>query len=166
MNAKSLFLAPLFVVALVTPVSAQSSVNGTSTITIQQVLYLAVSNTAVAFPVPTAANFNTGNVAASSAASVVSHAGNVTHSVKITAGAANMTATDVANVKPASDLEWSMDSGTNWTGVSTTAQSVRTSIAKGQHNSAATVQYRMQLDYSTDAPDTYTLPFTYTVVAG
>jgi hypothetical protein len=130
------------------PVLAQTSQNATATITIVETLYVSVTNTTVTFNTPTSAQFLAGNIGASSGASVLDHGGNVTHTVQLQSSSANMVATidPVNNIKPASDLQ-------------------RTSIAKGNYPAAATVTYRMLLNFA-NAPDTYTLNFTYTVVAG
>jgi hypothetical protein len=149
------------------PVLAQTSQNATATITIVETLYVSVTNTTVTFNTPTSAQFLAGNIGASSGASVLDHGGNVTHTVQLQSSSANMVATidPVNNIKPASDLQWSSNGGTSWNSLSTTAANLRTSIAKGNYPAAATVTYRMLLNFA-NAPDTYTLNFTYTVVAG
>ena len=144
--------------------AAQTSADVTATITIPQVLFISVDNTSVTFNQPTAADFNAGSIAANNA-TVVTHRGNIVHDVDIQTAATNMTAAsgDPTHVKPATDLQWSTD-GSTWTGVSTTAAKVVDDAPRGSGN--VTVQYRMLLDYATDAPDTYSLTFTYTVIAG
>lgn len=144
------------------PATAQSQANATASIDIPQVLYVEVTNTSVTFPQPTASDFNTGHVSAD-VSSDITHRGNVAHDVTISADASNFTGG--SGSKPASDLEWSADGGSSWNSLSTTAANVVTGASAGQHNSAETVDYRMLLDYSTDAPDSYTLDLTYSVVA-
>lgn len=150
-------------------VAAQTTANGTATITIGQVLYINVTNTAVTFPNPTGADYaaTPAAVTATSGQSVIDHAGNITHDVEIASSADFFDAINVANdgMKPSTHLEWSSDGGTSWTGVSTAPVDVVTAAAAGLYTGAATIDYRMLLDHTTDAPDTYTLDFTYTVVA-
>ncbi len=143
--------------------AAQTTATATSSITIGQVLYIGLATGNPTFSSPTAADFNAGEITSSTSATVT-HAGNVTHTVTIKADAANMTASvdPVNDIKPASDLQW--DAGSGWGSVSTSGADVVTSAPKGV--GTATVNYKMLLDYSTDAPDTYTLGITYTVVAG
>jgi hypothetical protein len=151
--------------ALLLPVGfahGQTSVNANVTITIPQVLSISVDETSITFPAVAASDFETGWIAASQA-SVVTHRGNIVHDVEIAAGAATMTPTSGTYNKPASDFEWSVDGGSTFFGISTAVADVVTAAPVGAGNQ--TVNYRMLLDYLNDEPDTYTLGFTYTVVA-
>ncbi len=154
----------LFALLAVTPTSAaaQAQANANATIDIPQVLYIEVTNTTISFPQPTAADFNNGDVAAD-VSSDITHRGNVAHDVTISADASNFSGG--SGSKPASDMKWSADGGSNWNDLTTTGTNVVTGASAGQHNSAETIDYRMVLDYSTDSPDTYTLNLTYSVVA-
>lgn len=147
---------------------ASAQVNATASITIPTLLQITVDQTAVTFPQPTLADYTTGNVA-SAVTSTVSTRGNVSHDVMITADAGVMTfaaSTGAADPnKPAADLQWSGDTGTTWNSLSTTAGLVADALARGTNAAAAAVTYRMLLDEATDEPGTYSLGFTYTVVA-
>lgn len=143
------------------PAPAQASASATATIDIPQVLYIEVTNTSVTFPQPTAADFNTGHVAAD-VSSDLTYRGNVAHDVTVSADAQNFSGG--SGSKPATDLQWSTDGGSNWNGLTTTATDVVTGASRGQHDSGQTVDYRMLLDYSTDSPATYSLDLTYSVV--
>lgn len=141
---------------------AVSSRTGTAQITIPTLLHIDVSNLAVSFGSPTFDDFDAGLIAATSGASVIDTRGNVVHDVTIVADAAAFTG---PYTKPASDLQWSIDGGTSWTSLSTTATDVATAVARGTNASVATVDYQLLLDAALDVPGTYSLDFTYTVVA-
>ncbi len=160
-------LLTIAVVAIVTyapRARAQTTVNATATITIPQVLFISVDETNITFPQPGSTEFDAGLIGANEA-STVTHKGNIVHDVELKADAANFTALDdpVNNIKAAADFQWSNDGGTNFTSISTTAADVVTAAPKGIGNQ--TVNYRILLDYLTDAEDTYTLGFTFTIVA-
>lgn len=144
-------------------VSAQTEVVAEASITIPTLLQIGVTNTTVAFPTPDFTDYDAGVVGMSSAASVVSTRGNVVHDVLIQAASANMTLDGLASLKPASHLQWSL--GGVFTGLSTTAATLASALAKGNNATAATVSYQMVLDEANDAPGVYSLGFTYTVVA-
>lgn len=144
---------------------AQTTANATATIQIPQVLYISVDETAITFnsPAVDATDFEAGFKAADQV-STVTHKGNIVHDVEIKADATDFTATNdpVNNIKPASDFQYSTDGGTNFTSISTTAADVVTAAASGSNTQQ--VNYQVLLSYA-DAPDTYTLGFTYTIVA-
>lgn len=157
----------LFVAAV--PLQAQTSVNGSASITIPTVLYISAANTGVAFAAPTAENFGAGFVN-STTTTAITHRANVRHSVTVAAAAPTMTATggaagaDAARAaKPASDLRWSTD-GSTFTGLTTSAAPIRSGMARGAY-SDLNVNYRMALSYADDTPGTYGLNFVYTIVA-
>lgn len=144
---------------------AQSTVNATATIQIPQVLFISVDETAITFnsPAVDATDFEAGFKAADQV-STVTHKGNIVHDVEIKADATDFTATNdpVNNIKPAADFQYSTDGGTNFSSISTTAADVVTAAPKGDNTQQ--VNYQILLSYA-DAPDTYTLGFTYTIVA-
>lgn len=144
--------------------AAQTSESATATITVPTVLFLDIDVNAVDFPDATSADFEAGNITFGTT-TTLEHNGNVTHDVEIASTTGffqNSGGTDSS--KPASDLEWSLDNGSSWnTGLGTTATDVVTAAAAGAHTES--VDYRLLLDYATDAPDTYDLEFTYTIVA-
>lgn len=137
---------------------AQQSVQVTVTIDIPQVLYIAVDNANVTFSSPSESDFNTGWTKAANQ-TTLTYSGNVPHVVTIAADVASFTG---PYAKAASDLEWSTD-GSTWNPLSTSPVNVASSAAPGR--STQVVQYRLILDYQKDAPGTYTLPITYSIVA-
>jgi hypothetical protein len=142
---------------------AQTSVQGSASITIPTLLSIDVSNTTVTFDQPDLTDYATGSIGMSSGASVIETRGNVTHRVTIEADAATMTG---PTAKPASALQWGTGgTGGAFTGLSTTAADVVAGLTRGTHTSAAEVSYRMVLDEAADEPGTYSLAFTYTVVS-
>ena len=150
--------------------AAQSSVNASASITIPTVLEINVTNTTVGFPTPVLADFTTGSILSNTGSSSVSTRSNVVHDVEVVTagGVTTMTYAGTqtpAPTKAASDLEWSTDGGSTWTGLSDTPADVLTALARGAHSNAASVDYRMLLDLATDAPGTYSLAFVYSVVA-
>lgn len=155
--------------ALPTDAVAQSTVNGSSTITIPTVLYISATNPNVAFPTPAASDFDAGFINATTS-TTLTHKANVAHAVTVKALETTMSATGGAvganaarAAKPASDLLWSTD-GKSFQGLSTSSQSVRAAAAPGSHTGLQ-VNYRMALGYGDDTPGTYGLNFVYTIVA-
>lgn len=157
----------LVAVALVsaTGVSAQTAAASAS-ITIPELLSINVTNTTVGFDQPAFTDYDAGEIAANTAGSVISTRGNVVHDVTVAANAAAFTyaGAGVDPVKPAGDLQWSKD-GVTWNALSAVAADVLTALGRGANNSAGTVTYKMLLDETVDIPGTYSLNFTYTVVA-
>lgn len=147
--------------------SAQNTeVNAGASITIPQLLSIDVSNTAVTFAQPALADWNAGYIGNSSAASVVDTRGNVTHRVTISADAATMgyAGDEDDPLKPAGDLQWS-NSGGSFAGLTTGGANVVSGLSRGSNTAAAEVSYRMLLSDAADVPGTYSLAFTFTVVA-
>jgi hypothetical protein len=144
-------------------VAQVQTVQGNASILIPTLLHIEVSNVTVAFPTPDLAAWTAGEVDMSSGTSVVSTRANVAHDVTIHADAATMTG---PTAKAASDLQWGT-AGTagSFTGLATTATNVVSGLARGTHATAAQVWYRMLIDEASDAPGTYSLAFTYTIVA-
>ncbi|HUG40066.1 MAG TPA: hypothetical protein VMM12_06265 [Longimicrobiales bacterium] len=150
-----------------TGVSAQGTTAAASaSITIGTLLSVSVDQPSVTFPQPTFADYDAGEIAGS-VTSAVSTRGNVSHDVTIAADAAQMTysGTETPPAKPSTDLQWSNDGGASWFGLSTTAANVATALPQGTNPTAATVAYQILLDEANDYPGTYSLNFTYTVVA-
>ncbi|GAC1654720.1 MAG: hypothetical protein NVS4B3_18960 [Gemmatimonadaceae bacterium] len=151
--------------------SAQTTANGTATLTVGTILYISATNTSPTFT-PTATDFNAGSVLGSAASSVVSK-GNVTHTVNLASSATAFTPSGAGArpAKPSTDLQVQItpSGGTAgaWTGLSTTNTVVALSRAAGDYTaSAVSCAYRTLLSYALDTPGTYTLAITYTVVAG
>ena len=152
------------------PAMAQPSTSAavTATLNVPTVLAIDVSSAAVNFTaddVTMSAGYAPGDQT-----TVISHRGNVQHSVSVVADASTFTGTGggvtdpVRTDKPASDLEWSLDAGTSYSAFSTTAAVVHAGAARGAHVNDETVTYRVALSYD-DTPGTYTLGLTYTVAA-
>lgn len=141
---------------------AVESRSGTATITIPTLLHIDVTNLAVTFDSPSFDDFTAGSIGANSGASVIDTRGNVVHDVTIEADNAAMTG---PYAKPATDLEWSVDGGSTWSGLSTTAADVATAVSRGANSGVASVVYQMLLREADDVPGSYSLDFTYTVVA-
>jgi hypothetical protein len=161
-------LAALALVALsVTTVQAQPSASATATATINipTVLGIDVSDTNIAFDDPTVTDFEAGFIA-STDQSVIDTKGNVAHDLTVEADASNFSGG--SGSKPASDLVWSTGGAItvpgDGTGLSTSPATITSGLGRGVNASAATVDYGILLDFGTDAPDSYTLSFTYTLV--
>lgn len=159
----------LSLAALPNQAAAQTTVNGSSTITIPTVLYISATNPHVAFATPTASDFEAGFINATTATKLT-HKANVAHSVTVKALESTMTATGGSSganaaraAKPSTDLLWSTD-GKSFQGLNTTSQSVRAAAGPGSHSDLQ-VNYRMALRYDDDTPGTYGLNFVYTIVA-
>jgi hypothetical protein len=179
---KKSFAALLGLSALIAvPASAQVTVNASASITIPAVLSLSVTNTAVGFAAPTATEYNAGFIAQNTAASVVSHGGNVRHDVRIWTDQATMTgsagtfASDPVRAnKPVGDLLWSSDNFTTshpltqsaTAAAATGADQVLVSqAARGVYANSNTITFRMNLSYANDTPGTYSINFFYTAIA-
>lgn len=140
--------------------TATSSTGGT----VEQSLYIALdaAGQSVTFANANATDFNTGHKQA--AGGVLTHKGNVAHTVTVKANATTMTASTGGRAdKPAGDVLWSLD-GTTFTALSTTAANVALSAAAGEYTKSLT--YRLKLGWALDKPATYSLGVTYTIAAG
>lgn len=152
----------LLLVAVPSSADAQSE-SATATITVPEVLFVDIDVNSVDFPDATAADFEAGSITFGTS-TTLEHKGNVAHDVEITSSTGFFQNSGGDTSKPASDLEWSLNGGSSWNnGLGTTPAAVVTGAVAGQHTES--VDYRLLLDYATDAPDTYDLEFTYTVVA-
>jgi hypothetical protein len=60
--------------------------------------------------------------------------------------------------KPVGDIVFRVDGASGWTPLSTTPQP----LAEGSHNRTITVFFRLLLDWLTDGPGTYQIPFEIT----
>lgn len=149
-------------------VAAQaSSEQATASVTVPQVLSIAVTNKSIAFPNATSTDFDNGYVNTTTSSSIDTK-GNVVHDVTVQADAATFTYTGTQTdpSKPASDLEWSNDGGSSWTALDdVSAVDVATGLARGENVGAASISYRIALALATDVPGDYSLGFTYTIVA-
>lgn len=150
---------------------AQTTANGTASITIEETLSITGTNVDPTFAVPTSSDFSAGFVASSTTASLAT-SGNVAHNVQIrestgTATAMSATGAGARTDKPIGDFRWCTSSCTNggaFTQLSTTSTDIlAANLAAGDHTT--TVNYRMQVSSASDTPGTYSVGFTYTVVA-
>ena len=97
--------------------------------------------------------------------SAISVTSNTGYRVDLSANTANFTVTGGgASTKPASDLEWS--NGGTFTGIpqSTSPATVHSSTSSA-NGPVATVSYQIKVDPLQDPPETYSLGFTYTLIA-
>jgi hypothetical protein len=163
------------------PAAAQVTVNASASITVPAVLFLGVTNTAVGFAAPTATEYDAGFIAQNTGASVISHRGNVRHDVRLWTDQATMTgsagtfASDPVNAaKPVTDLLWSADNFTSSHPLTQAAtasaasganQVIVSQAARGVHDNAQSVSFRMNLSYANDTPGTYSINFFYTAIA-
>ncbi|MBW3660718.1 MAG: hypothetical protein KY397_03690 [Gemmatimonadetes bacterium] len=151
---------------------AQSTATVSADVTIPTVLSVSIDKASVSFS-PVASDYDTGWVDAEAADNdaVLTHKGNVAHSVYISTTSEYFDASNPANdnLKPSSHLQWRKDNAGSFTGITFTndpavdADAVVANATKG--TGTAEVDYRLQLDLTTDAPDTYTLDFVYTIAA-
>lgn len=153
--------------------NAQTTTTVSASVTIPQVLYVAIDKATVSFPAPGAADYATGYVDANPAdnGATLTHRGNVAHSVYVSTTSEFFDAVNAANdnLKPSAHLQWDVDNAGSFAGVVFTndpeadADAVIAAAPRGV--GTAEVDYRLALDYTTDAPDTYTLDFVYTIIA-
>lgn len=165
MKRINLLVAVAALFALPSLGSAQASQNVTATITIDETLAITLNSGTVSFPNPTSVDFDAGYRAASTS-TTITHRGNVNYHLQVSTASATMGAT----TKASSDLEWQATSvayggPTPWTPLSTTATNVVPNVTAGSYSTDTTVNYRMRLSYATDAPGTYSVTFTYTLIA-
>ncbi len=156
---KFLVIAAAVLLSAPAQAAAQQQQTVTASITIPQLLYIDISSPTISFAVPTEADFNTGSIAALELTTVM-YRGNVPHSVVLTAE--SPTFNGGSNTKVAEDLLWSID-GSTWTGLSTSAAKLVAGAPQGQDQKV--VSYALKLDYAKDQPATYTIAFTYSIVA-
>lgn len=153
------------------PLAAQTTANGSSTVTVPQVLYIGVSATALNFGTVAQADLDAG-YKDGGAAITVTHKGNVNHTVQVTAAANTMTGvgTKARTDKPSTDLRFKIgttapaatDVLTNQ--LSTTATAIHAGATPGNYADHETLWYRMMLSYA-DTEGQYDLNFTYTIIA-
>ena len=163
---KKLMIAAMTLFAFGATELAAQSQTATATVTVPTILAISVTNTAIGFN-PTAADFDQTWTAGDNSSAIETR-GNVTHDLTVQADNASFAYTGTATTpptKPAGDLTWSLtETGTFTSMSSTTSQTVAAGLGLGL-NAAADVWYRVNVDYTTDVPGTYTLDFTYTVTA-
>lgn len=144
--------------------SAAQTATASTSGTVEQSLYIALdaAGQTVTFANSGAADFNVGHKQAS--AGILTHKGNVAHTVTVKADAATMTHSLGGRAdKPAGDVLWSTD-GTTFSALSTTGANVALTAAAGEYTK--TLTYRLKLGWALDKPATYSLPVTYTIAAG
>jgi hypothetical protein len=147
-------LLGLFVLFGANSLAAQVTATGNVSITIGSIAYINVPIPDVAFSNPTNTDFATGHIDASNTVGI-QYGSNAPHDLQIQL--------DALGGKAVSDLLWSVDGGTNWTPMTTAAATMVSQAAAGEET--ATVNFRMLLNWTTDAAGTYSGQITYTVVA-
>lgn len=162
--AAALFL----VVAAVATAEAQTSTTATATVNVPTVLFMDVTGTSINFSGVDATDFENG-FAASGDVTTIDTKGNVAHDVTVQAETDNFSGG--SGTKPATDLLWSTSGsisapadGNSVPQSSGSAVDVATALSQGDP-AAISVEYGVLLDYASDEPATYSLDFTYTVVA-
>ena len=165
MKRLGMTLVAAIAVLSVSEVSAQTTAGASASIVIPTLLSISVDQLTVTFPQPTLTDYSTGHVA-SAVNSTIGTRGNVEHNVTIEADAATMaySGSESPPSKPSTDMQWSIDNAT-WNGLTTTATAVASALARGTNPAVAGVTYQMLLDETNDYVGTYSLGFTFTVVA-
>lgn len=162
---RSLLAVAFALVVSVPQVNAQTTatVSTTLSFTMQQRLFIDVTNNALVFPDPTLADLDAGYTQTVSHS--VEHKGNVDHTITVDPDAANwLVPLSYSGNKPADDLEWSNDAGTSWNVVSA-AVNVGTGVRGGFGlNPDIPVSWRAAIDY-TEPDGGYQLTVTYTSTA-
>jgi hypothetical protein len=153
--------------------AAQTTATVSADVTIPTVLFVDIDKTTVSFPSPDASDYTTGWIDAQVADNdaTLTHKANVAHSVYVSTTSEFFDAGNAANdnLKPASHLAWRKDNAGAFAGLVFTndpaadADAVVAGAARG--TGSAEIDYRLTLDYTTDAPDTYSLDFVYTIIA-
>jgi spore coat protein U-like protein len=138
-----------------TALEAQTATaTGNVSITINKVAHINVPSGNVNFATPGSADFAAGEIAASNSVDV-QYGANAPHELQIHI--------DGLGGKNVGDLQWSVDTGTSWTPMTTAAQPMVTAGSPGA--ATTTVDFKMLLDFTTDVAGTYGGQITYTVVA-
>lgn len=142
-------------VLVATNASAQSvTATGNVSITIAKVAYISVPSGDVAFNTPTNTDFQAGEIAANNSVAI-SYGSNAPHDLQVQI--------DGLGGKSVGDLQWSVDGGSSWTPMATSAANMASNGSGGLNS--ATADFKMLLDWATDAAGTYSGTITYTVVA-
>jgi hypothetical protein len=158
-GARALALALVLAGWLPAAARAQEEVGVKLTVTVATVLYIDATNLDVTFT-PSAAVLQSGSMVAPFY-SVLTHAGNVRHSVLLRALAGVWTSTNGVT-KPVGELQWSTNGGTSWTSFSTTNATPVSNAVRNIYT--RDVYYRVLLDPDSDQPGTYTLDFQFTIL--
>lgn len=156
----------------VAPARGQSTATVSADVTIPTVLYVSIDKATVSFS-PTASDYETGWIDADAGDNdaTLTFKGNVAHSVYVSTTSEFFDATNAANdnLKPSSHLQWRKDNAGSFAGVVFTNDPVNDAdavvVGASPGAASAEVDYRLVLDYSTDAPDDYALDFVYTIAA-
>jgi len=172
-RARSLLLAAFAAtIAFARPAAAQNctytgtngtcSVNVTTSLTINRLLRLTISDTSTAAPAPTEADYDLGYQQFAPLTATVKTNG--TWSLGIRATAATWTGTGGARAnKPVADLQRAIAVGGPYVAVTTT----NTTITSGTAGAAnlVTLFYRVLWAYTVDTPGTYRITVVYTLTA-
>jgi len=150
-----------------TPLTGTCSLSGLNlTISFTRAFSLALSSSATALTVPTAAHYNTGYAATNGPTVTISSNANWTLGINssTTTWTAVTTGTEPARAtKPSTDLQWSRAVGGPFGGMTTTAAAVQ-----GGSAVAATVInlfYRTTYAWGLDTPGNYSIQIVFTLTA-
>lgn len=142
---------------------ATASANTTLSFTMQQRLFLDVSDDDLTFPDPTTSDLDAGYT--QTVSHNVQHKGNVNHVITVAPSDPSWTTPfTYVGSKAADDLEWSTDGGTSWNTVSAAVD-----VGTGQRggfgvNPDVPVSWRAAIDYA-EPTGAYSLTVTYTSTA-
>lgn len=143
---------------------AQTTVNGSASITIPTVLSLAVTGTPT-FSSPGISHFDAGEIAGN-AAGTITHKANVTHQVLVKAATDFFQKSAGGNSeKVVGDLEFSVNGGSYVPLAGSSAQTGSAILTSTRGSKSDPVNFKMKLRYTTDAPDTYNVAYVYTIIA-
>ena len=165
-------LVALAVLALSGASRVEAQQSATATLNVGDVLSLSLSSSTVSFPSPTATEFNSGFVAASSGLTVTGKA-NVAYAVSWSASGtgSNLTAGTYnsktgRNSKPLSHLLYSTSGALTNAASGSAVPTSSTSLATGAAGATTTtpVYFGMVLDWA-DTPGSYSATLTYTMAA-
>lgn len=162
----------LFALGVASAAHAQTTATVSADVTIPTVLYVSIDKATVSFS-PSASDYETGWIDAEAAGNdaTLTHKGNVAHSVYISTTSEYFDASNAANdnLKPSSHLQWRKDNAGSFAGLTFTtdpeADAAAVVAGATPGTGTAEIDYRLELDYATDAPDDYTLDFVYTIAA-
>lgn len=143
-------------------VAAGSAAQGIS-VTITSVARLSVPLGDIVLPVPGVGSYDAGLGVAGSVSLTVQ--ANVPWAVAISAATATWTGSPASarQNKPAGDAQWAIAAGGPFTDVTTVAATIQSGVATGA--GVVTLFIRPRLDWTTDAPGSYTLPLQLTLTA-
>jgi hypothetical protein len=165
--AVTLALTAAFLLGSASSAHGQDTEVINASVTIPTMLVLSVSSNTLAFGTATEADLDAGTMAGP-AAMDLAYKGNVPMDLDVAAYTDFCDAVDAANdnTKPSTDLSFTASGGSSASGtLDTTGDNLFSGLARGSYASGTTsVTYDVVTAW-TEAPDTYTLSFTFTLSA-